>query len=38
MGPRQGHGRGDGECTINEGKGRLKSGMVCNGLSEGVMG
>ena len=25
-------------CTINEGKGRLKSWTLCNGLSEGVMG
>ena len=25
-------------CTIYEGKGRLKSWTLCNGLSEGVMG
>ena len=27
-----------GVCSINEGKGRLKSWMPCDGLSEGVMG
>ena len=26
------------KCTINKGKGRLKSWTLCDGLSEGVMG